>query len=188
MKRTLLFLSLFAFALMASAQVVEFMGVPVDGKLSTFQAKLAEKGFVYNPDLKDPDPGTRILKGYYQGEKATLHINYDATSKTVYRVYVFLEPDKKKKLPKALFKEFKAKLNHRYLSQAAYTDDKDFDGQPYYSMYFKNARNEVYAQITLYMYKVDRHDREYKGDKVQKQYNVAFAYTNVKNKEKAEGY
>lgn len=62
------------------------MGVPLDGTISTFQKKIADKGVSYNPKLSKIFPvGCRAFDGIFAGHKAEIIVYYDNKSKIVYR-------------------------------------------------------------------------------------------------------
>ena len=70
-----------AFAQNASEHL-KFMGIPITGTLSQFQAKLIAKGCKVNKQASAYSPnGQRVLNGTFAGKKAKIIIFYDTKSK-----------------------------------------------------------------------------------------------------------
>ena len=64
---------------------LEFMGIPINGKYSSFKKELKKKGFSQNYSL-----GPYTFKGLFAGHKAIVNVFYDKESKNVYRVGVII--------------------------------------------------------------------------------------------------
>lgn len=63
-----------------------FMGIPLTGTITQFQAKLATKGVAYDAATsRSLDVGTRFFKGTFSGKKASVYVYYNEKSKVVYR-------------------------------------------------------------------------------------------------------
>lgn len=92
MKKTLV---LFLFALVtlcASAQThMKFMGIPINGTISEFTAKLQAKGMTIHPDNKTITEPMRMFKGLFFDMDATFFVHYNPTSKIVYDVRVSID-------------------------------------------------------------------------------------------------
>lgn len=70
---------------------LKFMGIPLDGTITQFQAKLAKKGVAHDvAGSKVLPPGSRLFKGVFSGKEAYIHIYYDTASKLVYRAKVVI--------------------------------------------------------------------------------------------------
>jgi hypothetical protein len=63
-----------------------FKGIPIDGKISSFVAKLQQKGYVV---ADRPTPDKIMLTGKFSGEDVTLKVEAAQTSHTACCVYVF---------------------------------------------------------------------------------------------------
>ena len=63
----LIIVSLMFTVVICSAQHISFLGIPIDGSLSSFQNKLANKGFRYNQTESRLAPsGKRIFSGTWK--------------------------------------------------------------------------------------------------------------------------
>ena len=85
MKRIALILLVVAVAMGSRAQSkgIEFMGVPLEGNITTFNQALLQKDFTLsNPGQHD---GTNIYKGTYEGEQAYVFVEYEPQTDFVYR-------------------------------------------------------------------------------------------------------
>jgi hypothetical protein len=85
---TIVFFLLF-YTLTANSQEqshMTFMGIPLTGTITQFQAKLAAKGVAYDATTsRSLDVGTRFFKGTFSGKKASIYVYYNEKSKVVYR-------------------------------------------------------------------------------------------------------
>ncbi len=71
---------------------MKFMGIPLDGTITQFQAKLAKKGVTHDvAGSKNLSPGCRGFKGTFSGKKANIYVYYDTTSKVVYRAKAVID-------------------------------------------------------------------------------------------------
>lgn len=82
----LLFISVYSYA-----QHLNFMGIPINGKINSFQTKLTQKGLkVSNLSKYYPD-GVRAFEGYFTNEKANIVIFYNVRTRSVYQCRVAFE-------------------------------------------------------------------------------------------------
>ena len=71
---------------------LKFMGIPLDGTITQFQAKLAKKGVAHDvAGSKILPPGCRGFNGTFSGKKANIYVYYDTTSKVVYRAKAVID-------------------------------------------------------------------------------------------------
>ncbi len=82
----LLFLSLLCSTV--RAQHPDFMGIPINGTIDNFQAKLAQKGIKVSPVNKYVQAGARQFEGYFANQKAQIVVFYSINSKKVYKCRV----------------------------------------------------------------------------------------------------
>jgi len=81
-----IFIALLLCLNMQAEEHLKFMGIPLDGTINQFHAKLTAKGMVSDVTLnKKLDVGCRAFKGSFSGEKAQIYVYYDEYSKIVYR-------------------------------------------------------------------------------------------------------
>ena len=83
----ILFLAITAAAFSQSVSHMKFMGIPINGTITQFQAKLTAKGCTYDKRTSSYiSSGTRAFKGNMVGNKATIFVYYNTKTKIVYRV------------------------------------------------------------------------------------------------------
>lgn len=71
---------------------LKFMGIPLDGTINQFQAKLAAKGVTLDVAAnKHVRVGARAFKGSFSGKNAQIFVYYDESSKVVYRAKAVIE-------------------------------------------------------------------------------------------------
>jgi hypothetical protein len=82
----LFFAIVYTTAIFAQTGHMTFMGIPLNGTISSFQTKLAAKGIKpqveLNPSLR---AGCRAFSGYFAGHEADIYVYYDISTKIVYR-------------------------------------------------------------------------------------------------------
>ena len=95
MKRLyIVILSIMLFSSSYAQNHLKFMGIPLDGTINQFQAKLAAKGVTLNvPANKHVSVGARAFKGSFSGKNAQIFVYYDESSKVVYRAKVVIDTD-----------------------------------------------------------------------------------------------
>ena len=95
MKRIQLLLICLLIAIVTYAQNnehIKFMGIPVTGTITQFQAKLVAKGCTYNKALSSTmSSATRAFKGTFAGKKAIIFVYYDSKTKIVYRIKAVID-------------------------------------------------------------------------------------------------
>lgn len=93
--RYLLIILWFTFnVFICTAQHMSFLDIPINGSLSSFQNKLANKGFKYNQTESRIAPyGERVFTGVLNGHKARISVFYDRKTKNVYEVELSMESD-----------------------------------------------------------------------------------------------
>ena len=93
---------------------LKFMGIPLDGSISTFQSKLTAKGINYDAYASKILPkGCRAFKGVFSGEKASIYVYYNEKTKTVYRAKAVIEYMSKERGEYKL-RDFSSMLQDKY--------------------------------------------------------------------------
>lgn len=87
MKRIIICIILFLFAINISAQHMSFMGIPMGSHFNTFRKSLESKGFKLSTDQMD-NPNFYNYEGYFAGYKVGLVVSTTPTSKKVSDVWV----------------------------------------------------------------------------------------------------
>ncbi len=96
MKRIALFLSSLIFSICVFSQAsatrhLKFMGIPLTGNITQFQAKLVQKGCTFDKlASRMIASGCRAFKGDFIGNKANIYVYYDTKTKIVYRAKAVL--------------------------------------------------------------------------------------------------
>lgn len=90
MKRFLTFLCCLLIAVVSFAQNanqhLKFMGVPINGTITQFQAKLVAKGCTYNKASSSAlEKGCRVFNGVLVGNKVRIYVYYNTRTSIVYR-------------------------------------------------------------------------------------------------------
>lgn len=102
--------------LIASAQHMKFMGIPLDGTIANFTTKLQAKGISIHPNNNKVDSGCRWFQGYFFGKSADIYIYYDASTKIVYRGKAVIEDTDYERL-KNLYDDISSSIDDKYLGQ-----------------------------------------------------------------------
>lgn len=121
----LLFL-LFTTVLGVNAQEhMKFMGIPIDGTLSSFGTKLSEKGFV----KKNADDGILSFKGKFTGKDVDVLLLGTEETLTVWKVVVLFDKETSWSSIKSIFNDYKDMFKGKYGEPS---NDFHFFSKPYY--------------------------------------------------------
>lgn len=152
MKKITLSLIACLISLMVSAQVehLKFMGIPLNGTITSFQAKLQAKGVKYDPlGSKQFGVGCRCFKGTFSNEKAYFYVYYNDKTKIVYRAKAVItcyniEYGNRK------FDSFSGMLKSKYSDGEFY--DGEQDGYPALSILVPDSKLEKsLGQVGVYI-------------------------------------
>ena len=140
---------------------LKFMGIPLDGTITNFQAKLVQKGFKPDSELnKVLDVGVRAFTGgTFYGEKADIAVWYNPKTKIVYSAKVIIESQSENKT-KNLLSSLGANIREKYDGRNTLETDREH-GQDCH-------RFEIYSDVSLetllgliYVYAGERKDYPY---------------------------
>ncbi len=152
MKKTILVIMtcLMALAVQAQKEHMKFMGIPLNGTISSFQTKLAAKGIKYDAkmsaQLKTP---CRAFQGVFSGEKADIYVYYNEKTKVVYRAKAVITYSDKT-IGERKFEDFKYMLKTKYAKGNSYEGEQD--GHPALNLIVPDSKDERYiGTIDLYM-------------------------------------
>ena len=88
-KFVLLFCFFISISCLAQQRHLTFMGIPIDGTINTFEAKLKSKGMLPNTETNKSLPfGKRMFRGVYIGRNVNITVNYTGKTKTVYCIEI----------------------------------------------------------------------------------------------------
>ncbi len=128
-----LLLSLSVFA--AQEPHVKFMGLPLNGVVTTFEKKLIAKGLVADTDYNMQKTVTsHRFYGEFMGHDATVFIIFNAKNKKVYQAKVVLEGYDTDEMEKLYF-EMVEKMRDE--NGNSFADEGEQNGHPNYSIYLK---------------------------------------------------
>lgn len=103
------------------------MGIPIDGTVDSFGAKLKAKGVTYDAvKSKALPPGSKLYNGTFMGEKATFVVYFNAKSKVVFGIMVDMSYSSTE-LAYTPFKNMAEQLLKKY-PKAVYEANKDSKG------------------------------------------------------------
>ncbi len=148
MKRILSFFVMLVLTLgvMAQTQHMKFMGIPLDGTISAFHQKLVAKGCKHNVEVSNVvGAGSRVFVGTFFGEKASIHVYYNAKTKVVYRAKACIKRSSEDNIIRK-YNEVKSALEEKY-PDAYMVKDED-DG--YECMNFCIAQGEIVLYVSKY--------------------------------------
>lgn len=146
---------LFAFPIFSVAQGQEhlrFMGIPLNGTISQFQAKLQAKGVRY--DAKSSSQlkfACRVFRGTFSGENANIYVYYNERTKIVYRAKAVITYSDIN-IGKRKFENFKYMLKEKY-DKCLNIDDEQ-DNMPAWTLYVDSIKSDAFlGTISLYFHK-----------------------------------
>lgn len=92
------------------AENFNFLGIPINGPISTFQSKLLPKGF----KLLQTENDGRLYSGNFFSKPVQIFVSYDSKIKTVYSVMVIF-PDMKVENNQAFYDNLLKSLSEKYV-------------------------------------------------------------------------
>ena len=172
MKKVILFLIAFLVVMSSYAQQehLQFMGIPIDGTISSFTKQLEKKGFVkdklYNI-VEDYISGYRIFKGSFAGENnVNVVVFYDEKTKLVNNVKVYIKCYSEKEVNKK-YESFLSNIKSKY--SASIVRERLLEEESGKEFVIKNTENVIIGLILLY-----------KGQD-NDNYNLSLEYTDFNN-------
>lgn len=125
MKRMILFIFLCCTSILCFSQHhLTFMGLPIDGTITSFQNKLIKKGLRPSSSNKYLPLGVRLFEGYFTNESAKIYVFYNNKSKIVYMCRVVFDYLYNSKSDARVdFASYKAALGNKYDAVSFVHDD-----------------------------------------------------------------
>lgn len=183
MNHTLLSLLFCLFTTIASAQNghLKFMGIPLDGTINEFSAKLAAKGCRVNAIAKQTPVGVRTFDGVFMGKEALIHIYYTPITKNVYRAKACIRLEDEDAI-KLLYEDTKKLLVDKYTGFQKTRSDYGYESWSLAVSRYSNDEefiwNRCFGEIDLY---ITKHDNSYPT-----RYFLHIDYTDQINDDKNE--
>lgn len=169
------------FALSGSAKHLAFMGIPINGTISTFQTKLSNKGCkVSNLNYQLPS-GIRMFTGVFAGNDSEIFVYFNTKTKIVYKVRVLVK-EPSLDIARSTFDYYKNLLSQKYEDVCLTSDMLEDNGLGDYEFEFLifstplQEGAQLSGIIDLDVYEYDDYE-----------YAVRLDYTDYENAEKNEG-
>lgn len=152
MKKLFLILFLALAVITASAQTehMKFLGIPIDGTISSFTSNLHVKGFYFDRESNKETPADmRVLKGTFHSRLVKVAVFFDSKTSTVYEVKVMFDSYDADDL-KSLRAELETAISSKYLNQTDTTYDKD--GNPITNIYVYPNEGQFVKQAHIQLW------------------------------------
>lgn len=114
----------------AEAAHLEFMGIPINGTISSFQTKLLAKGATVGKHNKDLPSGIRSFDGVFAGKDCIIIVWYNQRTKHVYQVRAIVECISLE-VAHNTFDYYKNLLNQKYSGVALTSDMLEEQSEPF---------------------------------------------------------
>ncbi len=149
MKKVISLIAILQLAVCASfaqgLQHMKFMGIPLDGTINQFQAKLSAKGISVDAEVnKTLDVGCRAFKGSFSGKSASIFVYYDESTKVVYRAKAVIE-SRDDDICLNNYDYYVNMLSSKYADAEVERDTQD--GHPSITFYVLNNNPAIYKYL-----------------------------------------
>lgn len=145
--KKLIAILLLVLPLSMSAQHLKFMGIPLNGTITTFTTKLKAKGFKISPHNKDL-VACRGFVGTFYNKEADVYVYYDDKSKGVYRAKAVIDNDDESRIT-SLMSELEVSLKKKY-DTFSYPGTQD-NHDSYRIPIFNDKADKLLGYIDLYI-------------------------------------
>lgn len=139
------------FVTFAQTEHLKFMGIPLDGTIVDFNAKLLAKGLKYNAFFNNTLPTEGLAyNSVFAGKDADIFVYYNTNTKVVYRAkatITCLNENMAKNLEKEIWALIKVKYPNGEESQ------DEHEGYPAHCILLSNSNNIYLGSISLYISK-----------------------------------
>lgn len=130
MKKLLLSILLCCISILCFSQHLSFMGIPINGTITSFQNKLIKKGIRPSSTNKYLPIGVRQFNGYFTNQNAHIYVFYNNKSKIVYMCRVTFDYIyNSKEEARDAFESYKEALGNKYDDVSLNSDVLDEDEQ-----------------------------------------------------------
>jgi hypothetical protein len=148
MRRIILASLMLLICAIASAQHMKFMGIPLDGTITTFTAKLQAKGAKISPYNSKIGAGCRWFVGSFFGEDANIFVYFDTKSKVVYRAKAVIESEDFSQL-KRIYNDISESIDSKYDATCTVDRHNNYESTSY-SVDLKTSADFYEGIIDLY--------------------------------------
>lgn len=131
MKKIILlsFTFFYCLSMLAQTSHLKFMGIPINGTIESFQAKLKTKGVTAKRDNASLPNGIRGFNGTFAGEKCKIYVYYNTKSKVVYQCRVIVSRDTKE-LALSVLEYYKNLFKEKYEGRCLTSDLLEENPEP----------------------------------------------------------
>lgn len=151
-----LILALFSIMTINAQEHIKFMGIPVDGNITSFQTKLQQKGFQVSELSKYAEVGTRVFEGQFTSESTKVAVYYNSKlNNLVYAVRVIYDKQQSYFDTKAIVESMVERLESKYETKSEKQTDSDLQKE-------KHAISIPTGWIYVWMQETDRIYNHYK--------------------------
>lgn len=118
--------------MLMNAKHLEFMGIPINGTVSSFQIKLQAKGCKIHKLNSSVPSGVRAFAGIFAGNDCEIFVYYNRKNQKVYSVRAVTESTSSLDSAKSKYNYFKNMLDQKYIGRALTSDMlDDYDEQAF---------------------------------------------------------
>ena len=138
---------------------MKFMGIPLNGTISEFTAKMKAKGASISPGNSVSGPGCRWFNGTFFGKKAGFYVYYNPSTKIVYRAKAVISSTDFDYV-KSIYDEINSVIQNKY-------DEKHSEGTNYgyasihYNIDLGTGATFYEGTIDLFFSETNFYDKEY---------------------------
>lgn len=159
------------------AQHMKFMGIPLNGTISEFTAKMKAKGAIISPGNSVSGPGCRYFNGTFFGEKANFYVYYNPSTKIVYRAKAVITSTYFDYV-KNIYDEIKRVIQNKYQEKHR---EGTFEGYVHVHYDIDLGTKGIFSDgtIALYFGEINLHKNE-------KGYDLYIDYYDTANRKKHE--
>ena len=171
----LTFILMLALSVYAQEEHFKFLGIPLDGSIEEFEAKLCDKGFIREMESRESEINKRNYKGLFAGYDSDVMVEFNPRDRNVYSDCVKITRSDPKTILK-LYEKFRDDYLQKYPENNYYEIDLE-ESVPSMAMWFNDSSNKkVIGQVTILalptMYEIFRYC------------SLTITYTDMANKEK----
>ncbi len=142
---SILFIFIFSTGFCIAQEHLKFMGIPLNGTINQFQAKLATKGITVDyATNKDISVGCRAFKGTFSGKSALIYVYYNEKNKIVYRAKAVIQ-SLEKDINDNVYNYFVQLLTQKYSDAESIKGTNEYLESRCFLLH--NDENEIYKYL-----------------------------------------
>ncbi len=165
----------------SAQQHLKFMGIPIDGNIEAFTAKLKAKGLTIDPNNKNNKDASRWFNGTFFDYDAWFIVDYARKTKNVYQVMAKICSGEERKTCENVKNQIADVIKSKYIYR--YEVSKSMNGDDIDVYYIYDEQSNYIGEIYLGIHKLDweigyhlcvayKDDVNYKKNKEQKNKDI----------------